>query len=95
VARVKPADETLAGAVAESVEHLELTPADGAAARLAMVYAESIDAGVDRERLGPALLRCLEQLGATPRARAEIGRRVHGEVVESALERLRATRRPS
>jgi hypothetical protein len=86
-------DGTLAAAVSSAVAHLELTPADDALVRLTLHYAEAIDAGTQAEKVGPLLLRCLQQLGATPMARAEIGKRVHSGAEESALRRLRATRR--
>ncbi len=89
---LQAADDTLAWAVAATVEALDLEPEDAAAARLAKVYALAIDAGVDVSKFGPALLRCLEQMGATPAARAEIRKRAHDSVEESALARLRARR---
>jgi hypothetical protein len=90
---VRLVDGTLAAAVSSAVAHLELTPADDAAVRLTLHYAEALDAGGGVEKLGPALLRCLQQLGATPMARAEIGKRVLSGAEESALGRLRAAHR--
>jgi hypothetical protein len=99
--RPRPVEHTLSGAVAETVGALDLGPEDAAAVRLAAAYATAVDA-LDDDRLpgligtiGPSLLRCLEQLGATPKARAEVGLRVDrgrsGRLTE--LDRLREARR--
>jgi hypothetical protein len=96
---MKPATDTLAGAVSSSVAALDLEVADQATARLALIYAEWIDDLQPPEGakllgpLGRALSGCLEALGASPAARADIGRRVNGQTGESELERLRRTRR--
>lgn len=77
--RLRPADVTVAASVSETVEALDLKPEDVTATRLAMKYAEAIDAaatlGMDTaagalERFGPKLLACLVELGATPKARS-------------------------
>jgi hypothetical protein len=79
VARLRPAEQTMSAAVAETVAALDLGSADAAAARLAAAYAESIDALSDEEwprligQIGPSLLRCLEQLCATPEAEPRSG----------------------
>ncbi len=65
--------ELLAPAVAETIAALDLKPEDTAAALLARRYAKAIDDG-DGDTLswlGPKLLTVLEQLGATPAARAK------------------------
>lgn len=100
VMAVRDAAETLAAAVTESVSALGLSAADRAAGRLASELAQAIDAAPAAERpklvarIGPSLLRCLEQLGATPRARAEVGTKMDGRRHDSELSRLRAAHRP-
>ena len=96
---LKAADQTMVAAVASTLDALALEDADAGAKRLAMTYAESLDSvGSDQELakvigiVGPSLLKCLESLGATPKARAEIGKKVDGGG-ESQLAKLRAARR--
>lgn len=45
---------------------------DAGAVQLAVTYAQRIDLGEPMEKLGPALLQCLESLLMTPRARATV-----------------------
>ena len=82
-------------AVRAALEALPLTPADTAAAELALTYAEQIEAGIghgggDATKalyLGPHLLATLTALGATP-----AGRKGAPPVVSATLARLRAER---
>lgn len=76
---VKPPSDPplISPAVSETLAALDLPALDTAAARLARSYAEQIDsctlAGEQAwalEKLGPKLLAVLNDLGATPRARA-------------------------
>lgn len=74
---LQPAEGTVAASVSDAVGALELKPEDVATTRLAMKYAQQIDAasGMAKEsdvleKLGPKLLTCLIELGATPRARS-------------------------
>jgi hypothetical protein len=93
---LRSADQLLAHAVGETLEALNLEPEDVAAARLARKYAEALDEVEDPAKyvgiIGPSLLKVLESLGATPRARAEIGRRLD-DGGTSQLAKLRAARR--
>lgn len=65
-------------AVSETITNLALAEVDEGATRLALLYAEEIDAAEDADRavvlksLGPLLLQVLESLGATPKARAAL-----------------------
>ena len=76
--RLRPADDLIAPAVAETLENLGLQPGDVALARLAEQYAAAIDAADPDGRpdvlskLGGRLLSALDALGATPRARAAL-----------------------
>lgn len=73
---VRDADELLVPAVRETIEALQLGPEYEAAAAVALRYAQAIDAAKDPawalRWLGPELLRSLEELGGTPRARAKM-----------------------
>jgi hypothetical protein len=75
-AHLRSADELLAPAIAETIASLDLKPEDAAAARVAERYAAVIDAAKDQAYamrwLGPLLLDALEELGATPAARAKL-----------------------
>lgn len=79
-ARLRPVDDLLAPAVAETIRNLEVAAEDAGAVRLATRYAAAIDAAAPElagqvlNDLGPKLLACLEALGATPRARAAAGK---------------------
>lgn len=91
--------------VRRALEELRLGPADCAAAGLALRYAAEIDgAGPERsvavlDKLGPRLLACLTDLGATPRGRRspglaeEAGDGGSPQRAEDALARLRRSRR--
>ena len=96
--RARPADELLGPAVEETLAALELGESDGAAAQLARQLARTIDQCRDQSWgyrwLGPYLLAVLEQLGATPAARARLKGGKPGERAPSQLDRLRAARRP-
>lgn len=76
MANLQSADRLLAPAVAKTIAALTLADEDAAAVRLAQQYAATIDAASDKAEamavLGPKLLACLEQLGATPAARARL-----------------------
>lgn len=78
--QIRSADDLISPAVANAIHERrhELTDEDIAAVRLAQRYAAAIDDG-DTDTLaqmGPKLLAVLEQLGATPKARAVIGTRI-------------------
>ena len=72
----RDAAELLAPAVAEAIAALDLDDSDAAAAKLAMRYAETIDAsdspGWAYRWLAPQLLDTLDALGASPRGRARL-----------------------
>lgn len=78
--------------VQEALTHVEVTPADKAAAELALVYAREIDLGLEIPKLGPALLTCLAALGMTPAARNALVKGGSGAPVASPLDELRARR---
>lgn len=97
--RLRPAENTMAGAVAGALDSLALSGEDQAAARLARHYAECIDAAEEFDqrqlalaKLGPALLSVLESLGATPAARARVAKGVPSRA-ESRLNLIREARR--
>ena len=94
---LRPADEMIAPAIEETLAALELGEQDGAAAQLARQYARIIDQCRDQawamRWIAPLLLDALEQLGATPAARARLKGKP-GERAPSQLDRLRAARRP-
>ncbi len=93
--RLRDADDLLAPAVAETIRHLTLGPADAAAVRLAERYAAAIDDAGNREsleKLGPKLLACLQSLGGTPAARAKL-RGGAASAAAGALTALREARR--
>lgn len=95
--RLRAADDLLGTAVQETLDALELSKEDKAAARLARELADTIDGADDRqeamERLAPRLLAVLESLGATPAARARIRTGGGATRAESRLAALRAARR--
>ena len=78
----------------QSLGEMTLEDKDAAAVRLAKHYAESLDAGADAIKMGPAYLACLESLGMTPRARAAISGKVAppSEAGRRPLDELRAKR---
>jgi capsid protein len=95
---VRDASELLWPAVAETLSQLDdLTAADAGAAKLAAVYAKTIDQCDNRDWavrwIGPLLLDALTQLGATPAARAAITKKGPAADGEDPLSRLRARRR--
>jgi hypothetical protein len=78
---LRSTDGMMLPAVLEAIDALEVDDIDAGVVRLAKAYAESIDHGrcfhCDSklsvlESLGPKLLAALEQLGATPAARAKL-----------------------
>lgn len=97
--RLRPAEDTMAGAVAGALDSLTLQGEDEAAARLARHYAETIDAAEEFDqrqlalaKLGPALLSVLESLGATPAARARVAKGVPTRA-QTRLDLIREARR--
>lgn len=92
--RLRPAEELLAPAVADTIAALKLAPEDAAAVSLARRYAATIDAAEPHQRaeaiavLGPKLLTVLESLGATPVGRS----RLKGGAPTRAESRLAALR---
>lgn len=96
---IQDADKLLLAQVKLAVSALQaVTDADSAAIRLAETYAEAIDnAETARDRayvvrwIGPLLLDCLIQLGATPMARGVKAAQPDSGV--SRLDELRAARR--
>jgi hypothetical protein len=66
---------------------------DAGAVQLAITYAQRIDAFEPMEKLGPALLQCLESLLMTPRARAAVVKGVADDAKPtSPLDELRRRR---
>jgi hypothetical protein len=94
--RIRATDDLIEPAVTNTIDNLELRPQDHAAAELARHYAAAIDNSDDPQaaldRLGPKLLAALEQLGATPKARAAITKRTPSNAATNRLEQLRAAR---
>ena len=91
VPSLRDADDLLLPQVQHTIAQLELRPEDSAAATLAERYAAAIDADPEQLRdLGPRLLTCLVELGATPRARATAGK--GGASGGGRLAQLRAAR---
>ena len=93
----RPPDELLAPAVGETLAALELTEADAAAAQLARQLARVMDEARDQawaaRWLGPNLAAALDQLGATPAARARMAKsRPQQPAGPSRLQALRAAR---
>lgn len=70
---LRSADSLLETAVRATVDALALDDTDRAAARLALAYAQAIDAEPETlEKLGPRLKELLDALLATPGARAKL-----------------------
>ncbi|GAA2543751.1 terminase small subunit [Pseudonocardia hydrocarbonoxydans] len=92
-ARLCSADALLSPAVAATVRELNVEAVDTAAVKLAERLAAAIDsappesAAAVLERLSGRLLAVLVELGATPRARAQVGR--PATAAGTALSRLR------
>jgi len=98
-AQLRPADDLIGPAVAETINALQLAPEDAAAVQLARRYAAILDDAFaldDEVRtwgdLGPKLLSVLESLGATPKARAA-ALKGGASRVESRLAAIREARR--
>lgn len=93
-APLRPADDLIRPKVAQTLAELELEDQDQAAAQLAEQYAAEIDGARNRaaalDSLGPKLLACLVELGATPKARSAVS--LPGRQPGSSLARLRAAR---
>lgn len=84
---------SLVDAVRQGVEALNLKPADQAAVRLALAYAQAVDDGEAAvEKVGPPLLAALESLGMTPRARANMKGVTSDGPVANPLDELLARR---
>lgn len=94
---LRDADDLLAPAVRETLAALDVQPADAAAVRLALRYAKVIDDHDDTawamRWVGPLLLDALEQLGATPAARARLKTGKTSEAPVGQLAKIRAARR--
>jgi hypothetical protein len=97
VAALRDASELLWPAVAETLSQLDLGSEDAAAKKLAQRYAQVIDGAKDPEWamrwIAPLLLDALEQLGATPAARARLKGGKPADAPVSQLAKLRAARR--
>lgn len=77
-APLRDADDLLGPAVEETLAALDLAGRDGAAAQLARQYARVIDQARDpawaMRWIGPLLADALDSLGATPAAKARMGK---------------------
>lgn len=98
-AYLRDTDQLLYPAVCETMAVLDLDPdgKDAAAVKLAKLYARAIDEASDAKRpselwhLGDQLHKILESLGATPAARAALGKSApQAPARENKLARLRA-----
>lgn len=94
---LRDASELLWPAVAETLSQLDLTEADAGVAKLAQRYSQVIQDHPDQawalRWIGPLLLDCLEQLGATPAARARLKGGTPKDAPVSQLAKLRAAKR--
>ena len=94
---LRDASELLWPAVAETLASLDLAPEHASAKKLAQRYAQVIDEHRDpawaMRWIGPLLLDALEQLGATPAARARGKGGKPADAPVSQLAKLRAARR--
>jgi hypothetical protein len=94
--KIRAADDLIAPAVHDAIGQLPLRPEDHAAATLAQTYATAIDDADNPQhaldQLGPKLLAVLEQLGATPKARAQIMKGTSSGENPGKLAALRAAR---
>lgn len=89
-------EQTLTDAVRAALVTVENTGRDGGAVRLALVYAEAIDADpAQLAKLGAGLLAVLESLALTPAARARLLGKgvVKGASARTRLDELRERRR--
>jgi len=97
VTHLTDAATLLTTAVADTLGALDLAAEDAAAERLARGYAATIDAADDPawayRWIGPLLLDTLEQLGATPAARARLSKGGGGDAPQGQLAKLRQARR--
>ena len=97
MAALRDASELLWPALAVTLTQLDLTDEDAAAKKLAQRYAQVIDQHEDQawamRWIGPLLLDALEQLGATPSARARLKTGKQADAPVSQLAKLRAARR--
>ena len=99
MAALRDASELLWPAVEQAITALSdtLTDADSGAAQLARQYARTIDEHEDRawamRWVAPLLLDALEQLGATPAARARLKGGKTADAPVSQIAKLRAARR--
>jgi hypothetical protein len=96
-AHLRDADDLLAPAVAETLAALDLGPEHAAAVKLAKRYAAAMDSARDpayaARWLGPELLKCLAELGATPAARHALAKgQRQAPAGPSQLDRLRSVR---
>ena len=94
---LRDASELLWPALSVTLTQLDLTDEDAAAKKLAQRYAQVIDQHEDQawamRWIGPLLLDALEQLGATPAARARVKGGKPADAPVSQLAKLRAARR--
>lgn len=103
---LRDASELLWPAVAETLATLDLGSEHAAAAKLARRYAQVIDSMPDRAPargapdqawamrwIGPLLLDCLTELGATPAAKARLTKGGKPADAEDPLTRLQPRRR--
>ena len=94
---LRDTSELLWPAVAETLSQLDLTETDAGVAKLAERYAKVIQDHADQawavRWIGPLLLDCLEQLGATPAARARLKGGKQSDAPVSQLAKLRAAKR--
>jgi hypothetical protein len=95
---LRDANELLQSAVTDTIAALDLTDKDAGAVRLAHEYAQTIDRSCSNpeilDKLGPKLLAVLEQLGATPAARAKMKAVKPPDAKPNQLAKLRAARQP-
>lgn len=95
MAKLDLAENTMVGAVAQTLEALTLGPMDAANALLARKYAQVIDQADDlaaaMDRYGPKLFACLEVLGAGHLPKAGGGNVAAPS--QSKLQKLREARR--
>ena len=94
---VRDAGELLWPAVATTLAHINPGPEHDGAARLAERYAKVIDEHRDPawalRWIGPLLLDCLSELGATPAAKAAMTKGTKpAETKPNGLTKLRAAR---
>ena len=97
MAALRDASELLWPAVSETLTQLDLKPEDAAVKKLAQRYSQVIDQHSDAawcaRWIFPLLLDCLEQLGASPAARARLKTGKQADAPIGQLAKLRAARR--